>query len=208
ERGLRLGAHDLLDDLTVLVDVHRRDLHDAVLLRHLRVLVDVELDDVDLVAVLLGDLLEDRRDHAARAAPLGPEVHEHGLVVLQDFRLEVGVGHGLHVFSFSLARGERPRASGGRVPAPDAVTGLHGPHGAASGDGRDVRWVRCRGGSGPGAVVRGVLVLQPPLGVDGGGAAGAGGGAGPTVAGVDPVAGGGRAASMAAARPVPAAVTA
>src|SRR5690606_14390993 len=50
EQALRLGAHDLLDDLAALEDVHRRDLHDPVLPGGLRLLVDVELDDADLVA--------------------------------------------------------------------------------------------------------------------------------------------------------------
>ena len=43
--GLRLGADDRLHDLAALVDVHRRDRHDAVGRRGARVLVDVELDD-------------------------------------------------------------------------------------------------------------------------------------------------------------------
>src|SRR5690606_16919784 len=88
QHGLRLGADDLLDDLAVLVDVHRRDLQDAGLTGNLGVLVDVELDDLQLVAVLVGDLLEDGRDLPARAAPLGPEVDQNGLVALEDLGLE------------------------------------------------------------------------------------------------------------------------
>ena len=42
-------------------------------------LVDVELGDRDLVAVLGGDLVEDRGDHLARPAPLGPEVDDDRL---------------------------------------------------------------------------------------------------------------------------------
>ena len=34
--------------------------------------------DPDLALLLLGDLLEDRSDHLARAAPFGPEVHQDG----------------------------------------------------------------------------------------------------------------------------------
>ena len=57
----------------------------------LLVLVDVELDDLQVVA-LAGDLLEDRGDDAARTAPRRPEVHQHGLVGLDDLGLEVRVG--------------------------------------------------------------------------------------------------------------------
>ena len=45
QRGLRLGADDLLHDLAVLVDVQRRDAGDAVGRRGDRVLVDVQLDE-------------------------------------------------------------------------------------------------------------------------------------------------------------------
>ncbi|MNY32649.1 hypothetical protein D3C86_1668780 [compost metagenome] len=44
--------------------------------------------------MLGGHLFEDRGDHAAGAAPGGPEVDEHGLVGIEDFLLELGVGNG------------------------------------------------------------------------------------------------------------------
>src|SRR5206468_5044199 len=43
------------------------------------VLVHVELADSQLAGVIAGDLLEHRRDHLARPAPLRPEVDEDGL---------------------------------------------------------------------------------------------------------------------------------
>src|ERR1700733_3064176 len=66
QRGLGLGAEYLLDDFTAREDVHHRNGHDLVLLRGGRVLVDVELDDIDLVGVLRGDLGEHRGHHAAQ----------------------------------------------------------------------------------------------------------------------------------------------
>src|SRR4051794_24303773 len=84
QRGLRLGADDLLDDLTVLVDVQRGDPGHPVLRRGDGVLVDVHLDQADLVTVLRRDLVEDRGDLTARAAPLGPEVDQDGCVGLED----------------------------------------------------------------------------------------------------------------------------
>src|SRR6185437_4161060 len=45
-----------------------------------------------LVAVLTGDLLQDRTDLPARATPLGPEVDQHRGFGLQDVLVEGGVG--------------------------------------------------------------------------------------------------------------------
>ena len=63
-------------------------------------LVIVDLHDLD-VRAFPGDLLEDRRDHAARAAPDRPEVDDHGDVGLEDLGLERGVGDdgGAHTIS-------------------------------------------------------------------------------------------------------------
>src|SRR6478735_5241403 len=87
----RLGADDGLDDLATLVHLHRGDGGDLVLRSGLRVLVDIELDDLDLVGVLGGDLVEDRADGATRTAPLSPEVHQNGLLAVEDVLLEAGV---------------------------------------------------------------------------------------------------------------------
>src|SRR5450755_410474 len=94
-RGLRLRADDLLNDLAAGEHVHRRDSHDPVLLRHGRVLVNVELDDVDLVGVLAGDLFQYRGHHPARPAPFGPVVHDYWLLALEDLFVESRVGHNL-----------------------------------------------------------------------------------------------------------------
>src|ERR1700684_2566150 len=93
QRRLRPGPHDLLDDLSALEDGQGRDVQDPVLLRRDRVVVHVQLDDVDLVSVLAGDLLENRRDLAARTAPLGPVVHDDGLLALENLVLEGRVGY-------------------------------------------------------------------------------------------------------------------
>jgi hypothetical protein len=96
EQGrLGLGAHDLLDDLAAGKHVHGGDGHDPVTLGDRGVLVDVELDHIDLVRVLGRDLLKDRGDHAARAAPFGPVIDDDRLVALQDFSLEGLVRHDL-----------------------------------------------------------------------------------------------------------------
>src|SRR5436305_6048371 len=59
----------------VLEEDEERNAHGAVLHGRALVLVDVELADAD-VAALRGELIEHRRDHAARTAPRRPEVDE------------------------------------------------------------------------------------------------------------------------------------
>src|SRR6266511_3426673 len=77
ELTLALGAHEALHGLTGVEHHQGRDAHDVVTHRRLRVVVDVELRDAQLVLVLGRDLLERRCDHLAGTAPLGPEVDEH-----------------------------------------------------------------------------------------------------------------------------------
>ena len=92
----RLGprADDGLHQLAARVEVQRRDRHDAVVARDLRVLVGVDLDDLDAARVLRRELLEHGGDHAARAAPGRPEVDDDGDLRLEDLGLEGGVGDG------------------------------------------------------------------------------------------------------------------
>ena len=56
---------------------HRDALHTEGL-RQLRLFVDIDLADGNL-GMGRGDLLDDRGHHAARAAPLRPEIQQHGL---------------------------------------------------------------------------------------------------------------------------------
>src|SRR4029450_1347469 len=115
---LRHRSDQRLDNLAALVDMHRRDADDAVTAGHPGVLVGVELDDLDLVGVLGGQLFEHRRDRAARTAPRRPEVHEDWLVVVEDVGLEGGVGDflgGSHVMGLlSLGRGCLARGRSGQ----------------------------------------------------------------------------------------------
>src|SRR5690606_7253143 len=72
------------------------DAHHVEAAGHVGVLVDVELDDLELAGLLLGDLLEDRGDRLARSAPLSPEVDQDGLGRAADLLVEGGVGDALH----------------------------------------------------------------------------------------------------------------
>src|SRR5204862_387236 len=78
ELTLALGPDESLHRLALVEHHQCRDAHHVVAHRRLRVVVDVELDNAQLALVLGGDLLERRRDHLARTAPLGPEIDEDG----------------------------------------------------------------------------------------------------------------------------------
>ena len=101
---------DLADRLATLEDQQRRDRADPVLTGGHRVLVGVELHELDAAVVLLGEFLDDRRDHAAGAAPGRPEVDQHRVVVLDHIQVERGVGrvsghrHDMHFPSIARTR--------------------------------------------------------------------------------------------------------
>src|SRR3954454_8462450 len=70
DRVLAAGADDAGLLLSGDEDDECGDRHDAVLARHLGVLIDVQLHDRKRLAFVASDLLDDRRDHVARHAPL------------------------------------------------------------------------------------------------------------------------------------------
>src|SRR5262249_18752260 len=78
-------------DLAVLEEDEGRNAAHVEALRCLGVLVDVELHDRELVAVLLGDVVQHGGDRLAGTAPLRPEVDEHRAGCLQHILLETGV---------------------------------------------------------------------------------------------------------------------
>src|SRR2546426_8390932 len=77
---LYLGSRDRSDDavnrLAVFEEEHRRDRCDSESLRSPRAFIDVQLSEAEARRVGARDLLEDRGDSVARAAPLGPEIDE------------------------------------------------------------------------------------------------------------------------------------
>ena len=88
--GRRQRADELVDDLAVLERLHGRDRLDPERLREPRVGVGVDLDELDLAVALLDGLLDHGPERAARTAPFGPEVDDHGLLegALDDVALE------------------------------------------------------------------------------------------------------------------------
>ena len=84
EQGsLGAGSNEafLLD--TILKEDEGWDAHDIVLHGDLRILVDVELGNLDRV-VLCGDLIKDGSHHPTGAAPFGPEVDQNRLIAVHD----------------------------------------------------------------------------------------------------------------------------
>src|SRR3954462_7375691 len=65
ELGLRQRPHPGRLDVAVLEEHQCRDSPDAELGRHILVLVDVDLRDLEAPFVFLGDLVQDRRDRLA-----------------------------------------------------------------------------------------------------------------------------------------------
>src|SRR5438309_1005954 len=86
-------------DVAVLEQHQRRDAADAEFSRHALVLIHVDLGDLQPALVFLGDLVEDRRDGLAGAAPLGPVIHQHRGVRLQDLGVESVVGDMAYVWT-------------------------------------------------------------------------------------------------------------
>src|ERR1700735_4849376 len=90
---LRCGADLTRGHLAALEDHQRRDRHHAVFRGRLRALVDVQLDDLDLVAHRAGNLIERGCDRAAGAAPFGPEINYDRAGRLEHFGFEIGIGN-------------------------------------------------------------------------------------------------------------------
>ena len=75
-------ADGFVRHVAVFKQHQRGNAHHAVLARELRLLVDIDLSDLD-GAVFFRDLIHDGRDHAARAAPWRPEIDQNLFVALQ-----------------------------------------------------------------------------------------------------------------------------
>src|SRR5262249_7475497 len=88
-------------ELAVLEDHQRRDRPYIVARGRAMILIDVELDDRDLAAEFLGDLLERRGALPARTAPFSPEIRHDGGGRPQYVALEGSVGNrcSCHLFS-------------------------------------------------------------------------------------------------------------
>src|SRR5262245_13450439 len=93
DRFARYSADDSLLLLPTLENDERRDAADAVLLRHVRIIVHVHLEDAGLAVKLLGHRFHRRSDHPARTAPLGPKIYQNRFLRTEHVLLEFGIGY-------------------------------------------------------------------------------------------------------------------
>jgi hypothetical protein len=91
---LRFGyrAHLLGGNGPVLEKQQSRNAANVVLRRRFRILVDIELYDLQSVRVLVCDGVQNWSDHFAGAAPFGPEVEKHRPARFYDILLERRIG--------------------------------------------------------------------------------------------------------------------
>ena len=135
--GRGCGADELVDDRAVAERLDRRDALDAERLREARVGVGVDLREHDLALARRRLGLEQRAELAARPAPGGPEVDDHGgraraldHLGVEGRLADVDHGHAINpTRSLDIARwsGRPSRASrpSARATGP-FVVGLHG----------------------------------------------------------------------------------
>jgi len=99
QRGRGLGKHRedllfradtdrLIGDFSALDNDKRRDAHDVERGGKRGLFVDIDFADFDVLS-LFGNLVDDRGDHPARAAPGCPEVEQNRDFALHDFGLEI-----------------------------------------------------------------------------------------------------------------------
>src|SRR5690606_16112500 len=106
ETGLgRAGADLHVSRFAALEQDHGRDGADAILAGGTRVLIDIELDDLDLAGQFGRELAEHGRNCAPWPAPLSPAAPTDGLVGVEDFLAKIGIGnmssHGILPFVLS-----------------------------------------------------------------------------------------------------------
>src|SRR5215470_6525406 len=89
QHGLGNRADDLVDDLTVLDEEDGRNGADAVPGCQRRTLVHVDLHQRHSTLGRLDQLVEDRSDRPARAAPLRPEINERQTLYCDERLVEV-----------------------------------------------------------------------------------------------------------------------
>ena len=86
-----LGTDRAVDHFTVLEEKEGRNIHDPEAHCDVFAVIDVALDDRNLISHLDFNLVEDRGDHAAGAAPDSPEVYDNKLVILEQL-VKSGIG--------------------------------------------------------------------------------------------------------------------
>jgi hypothetical protein len=92
EIALAAQADNLIGNLALMKEEQGRDGADAILGCQGLLLVNVHFANSDAAIVLLGQLIQNRYQSAARAAPFSPEINEDGCAGFKDFFGEVLLG--------------------------------------------------------------------------------------------------------------------
>src|SRR5690606_6036339 len=110
DRAFRRGPDFRCGDLPVLEQNQRRNAAYAVFGRGLRVLVDVDLGDLELPLHLSGNLIQRGSDLLAGAAPFRPEINQNQAGTFQNIFLEGRVGNfgSAHNYPLSGKKSEPP----------------------------------------------------------------------------------------------------
>jgi hypothetical protein len=72
---LAASAYMTIYQLAVVEEQHRRDIHDAVLLARVGVVIDIKFADHYAAFVFVGQLFQNGQHHFARTAPTGPKIY-------------------------------------------------------------------------------------------------------------------------------------
>lgn len=91
---LRFGRHPhkTLRNFAILEKHESRDALNAVLLGHGRIVIDIDLPDLDSARILLGQLLDQGSDLPTWTTPRRPKIHQHSAGRIQHFILEIVIG--------------------------------------------------------------------------------------------------------------------
>ena len=90
--GLAQGPHLGRGQLTVFEQHQGGDATDAKFGRDVAVFVHIHFGNLQFALVTIGDIVQDRGNHLARAAPLGPVVHQHRCSRLENIGFKGLVG--------------------------------------------------------------------------------------------------------------------
>ena len=94
EIAFAFGTAKLVDDLAAFKEEERGQGVDAVLGGQILLFVGIHFADFDFTIIFGGELIQERRDHFAGAAPFRPEVHHDRLGRLQNFFRKILLGQG------------------------------------------------------------------------------------------------------------------
>src|SRR5207249_15897 len=102
ELPLRPRPDEFLHGLAVLEKHDGRDAHHLIATGNLRILVRVQLHDLEFPGILIRQFLDDRGHHLARAAPDGPEIHHHQTGSLHHVSIPASIVHLGRLYCHSL----------------------------------------------------------------------------------------------------------